>query len=1332
MKNKNKRLKSRMLSGLTALCVTASIGAVPVWAYEPEEVTAGDIVYGFDGYTSDDPSIAWVDENGALRALKAGTVTLRADGSERTIPIKEYDDDSQVVGQLKILARYNDSMQFYDGHVYLLFTSYKDNVEITVNDLYAGYEISDDYYYDIRDSISNGSNHTGTDTEPYFTFDDSMNSVTLDKGEIVTIGMYRDFDLTVQQAALGALKNSSMWGNISDAAKTDIINTIWSVADKRSIGDESALGELIKKLEKENIDISSLLDGVVDGGVCFNRELYNQKLEWDQYENVTYEVDITEKQLENMTASLQGNLNIFSMLKNSCVTAALRAWNAAVGTRDGEDTAYHLEPSGEGIFSYIDAPKTAKDEIIKKLPGYYLNNADGVQEPDAGYQDETGWVYVSAPEADIPGGIDTSAETPALTVRITGDAIHETTVYRKSESGEEIFIPTDKVTELDEGTEVFVRTSLADEDYCHLLKNISLGTESLMDSYDEKENAYRFVMPAKKTTLRITYAEARVETLKNIFIQAGAGDKLDIKDFAALYLDSENVGSDDLSWDVFYTYPDGAAVIENDGRTIYFTEPCQGSLTVNCNSNKNVNNQYIIEVYDNIDNMANVKYNVEGTVNVNFNKSEDEMFEDCLPYSDYFVPKGTKLRVEPEIMEPSVLSKFTVNGKNADISEPISVDADTTIDIAFRPAVIKGMPGMIRLDSKDDSYVFDAKVKYSELKYTLLPVFDQSVTYVSSDPLVSVDANGKLTVNGEIPEEGKCVIITAYAGSSFNSVKAQAKVILGDYAGARPVGRLTISARRPSQNQLIAHGVVTYTAYEDTDFDVSYYNFYKPEQKYIDMMEDYKEHPEKYQGDPALLNGADGIENRPSYFSVSHNEEGKTSKISLQAGEGMTITNYGYSSTNIQQVLDSLQTSSIAQNNENVSKLIEQMRYYIENGRIDDPTAFDNTLNVLMQAYMIVSITGHNPIDGHAPGGLDINREVYNQFIRTDTQVPNNYYTVEVTAEELDALKAYLASPENNYYSVFDKNCATGAVDAWNSTFFDRPDIQIKGNYTNFCVDPISLYIELGLMRMETGKTFSGTGEGGGVDFVPHIASAYDPAENSMPMPKLGMIYNGEAMELAFPPAEPNGTVIYALSDSDTAPADGWSEEIPTAVNAGTYRVWYRIADDTGYSEYEGGARYLETAIAPAEITAIAEDVTVSYDGASHGINVRVDEPAAGFTVTYGTEEDDFTMTECPVFTEVGEYVVYFKVTADNYNTYIGSAAVTITEADISAPTKGDVNASGRIDVTDIVLAAAHVKGIRALDADALARADVNDDNKLNVSDVALIAAHVKGIRPLK
>ena len=63
---------------------------------------------------------------------------------------------------------------------------------------------------------------------------------------------------------------------------------------------------------------------------------------------------------------------------------------------------------------------------------------------------------------------------------------------------------------------------------------------------------------------------------------------------------------------------------------------------------------------------------------------------------------------------------------------------------------------------------------------------------------------------------------------------------------------------------------------------------------------------------------------------------------------------------------------------------------------------------------------------------------------------------------------------------------------------------------------------------------------------------------------------------------------------------------------------------------------------------------------------------------------------------------------------------------------KGDVNASGKVDVTDIVKVAAHVKNIRALSGDELKRADVNGDGKVNVTDISLIAAHVKGIRPLK
>lgn len=212
--------KNRILAVI--ICMALILASLPISAFADRLVpdvtlTEGDIAYGFAPSeaecSSSDPSVAWIDSDGNLNALKAGTATVSVPGKgDFTVSINDYTDGSEVIGNLKILARYNDSMQFYDGHVYLLFTSYQ--------------------------------------------------------------------------------------------------------------------------------------DGVVPGGVCFNRELYNQKLEWDQFENVTYELDITKNQFDTMMMYLNGNLNKFSILKNSCATVALRAWNAAIGSRNGEDTAYKLSYAG--------------------------------------------------------------------------------------------------------------------------------------------------------------------------------------------------------------------------------------------------------------------------------------------------------------------------------------------------------------------------------------------------------------------------------------------------------------------------------------------------------------------------------------------------------------------------------------------------------------------------------------------------------------------------------------------------------------------------------------------------------------------------------------------------------------------------------------------------------------------------------------------------------------------------------------------------------------------------------------------------------------------------
>ena len=80
----------------------------------------------------------------------------------------------------------------------------------------------------------------------------------------------------------------------------------------------------------------------------------------------------------------------------------------------------------------------------------------------------------------------------------------------------------------------------------------------------------------------------------------------------------------------------------------------------------------------------------------------------------------------------------------------------------------------------------------------------------------------------------------------------------------------------------------------------------------------------------------------------------------------------------------------------------------------------------------------------------------------------------------------------------------------------------------------------------------------------------------------------------------------------------------------------------------------------------------------------------------------------------------------------ISAAAAAAALATLTAfADAGDVNADRAINVSDVVLVAAHVKGQRALSGEALKNADVNGDNKVNVTDIITIAAHVKGIHSI-
>ncbi|MBQ8966890.1 C39 family peptidase [Ruminococcus sp.] len=61
----------------------------------------------------------------------------------------------------------------------------------------------------------------------------------------------------------------------------------------------------------------------------------------------------------------------------------------------------------------------------------------------------------------------------------------------------------------------------------------------------------------------------------------------------------------------------------------------------------------------------------------------------------------------------------------------------------------------------------------------------------------------------------------------------------------------------------------------------------------------------------------------------------------------------------------------------------------------------------------------------------------------------------------------------------------------------------------------------------------------------------------------------------------------------------------------------------------------------------------------------------------------------------------------------------------------GDVNGDDEVNVTDVMVTAAHVKGIRALEGESFSAADTDGDGEVTVTDLMRLAAQVKGIRPL-
>ena len=159
------------------------------------------------------------------------------------------------------------------------------------------------------------------------------------------------------------------------------------------------------------------------------------------------------------------------------------------------------------------------------------------------------------------------------------------------------------------------------------------------------------------------------------------------------------------------------------------------------------------------------------------------------------------------------------------------------------------------------------------------------------------------------------------------------------------------------------------------------------------------------------------------------------------------------------------------------------------------------------------------------------------------------------------------------------------------------------------------------------------------------------------PTAKTGLEYTGSAQELINAGSVIGGKMQYKVGETE------WSDNIPTATNAGTYTVEYRVVADGNHNEPQGGSVEVVIAKANAEVTAPTAK-TLTYTGSAQELITA--GSVVGGKMQYKVGETEWS-DNIPTATNAGTYTVEYRVVADgNHNAAEGgSVEVKIAKVDM-------------------------------------------------------------------
>ena len=271
----------------------------------------------------------------------------------------------------------------------------------------------------------------------------------------------------------------------------------------------------------------------------------------------------------------------------------------------------------------------------------------------------------------------------------------------------------------------------------------------------------------------------------------------------------------------------------------------------------------------------------------------------------------------------------------------------------------------------------------------------------------------------------------------------------------------------------------------------------------------------------------------------------------------------------------------------------------------------------------------------------DVELEIEYYDPATLTAAPTAATGLEYTGGAQNLINAGTATGGTLYYGLGTSEAAPTDASAWSETVPTGTDVgqyyvwyKVVGNETHGDIAPAG---PLSVTIAKATPTISEAPTAGAITYGQTLAESTLNGGSAT--------YNSQTVAGSF--AWTTSTTAPSVSDSKTT----------------EYEVTFTPTDGTNYNS---ATTNVKLTVNPGSMT---EGITVTpynaaYNASAHGITVALSGVAEGATVKYRTAETgEYYLTDCPTYTDAGEYTIYYQVTKANYTTVESSATVTITKA---------------------------------------------------------------------